>query len=561
MAQAAGAGETDSAAGEAEQPEREPVPPPEEDEVARLLKVAEADLAARRLTSPVGNNAWEKYQQVLKLAPAHPEALEGTERVIASYMDLFGAALEREEFEQASGYLDRIRGLHPDSPSLLTGKQRLQDARQARQERLAEQKRQRQEESRRRQVAQAVQGHLESFDAALQAENLQRAARSLTRVRELNPEAPGLTVREQSLAALRQQLTEQAIRERWAAFEAAMEAGNVEEATRRLDRVRDLSPGDRGLSAGEQRLATLERQQFEQAVRERWAAFEAAFTEGNLDAAEHILSQVRDLSPGEPGLAAGEQRLEAARAELKRKRQEARVKARKLVGEMVSIPGGTFRMGDLSGTGFSKEKPVHAVTVKPFWLGKHEVTFAQWGACVADGGCGGYRPDNEGWGRGKRPVINVSWNDAQSFIDWLNGRTGGNYRLPTEAEWEYAARAGSATKYSWGNSLGSNRANCSNYSCGDSYKYTAPVGSFPANAWGLHDMHGNVWEWVQDCWNESYQGAPTDGSAWESDDCAWRVIRGGAWASHASNLRSANRYGVDRASRDYDYGFRLAQDE
>ena len=155
-------------------------------------------------------------------------------------------------------------------------------------------------------------------------------------------------------------------------------------------------------------------------------------------------------------------------------------------------------MGDLSGEGYKHERPVHSVTVKPFKLGKYEVTFAQWDACVDDGGCDGYRPEDKGWGRDNRPVINVSWDDTRRFTNWLNDKTGGNYRLPTESEWEYAARAGSTTKYSWGDDLGVNRANCKNKFCRDEWKYTAPVGSFPANAWGLHDMHGNVYEWVKE---------------------------------------------------------------
>ena len=182
---------------------------------------------------------------------------------------------------------------------------------------------------------------------------------------------------------------------------------------------------------------------------------------------------------------------------------------------------------------------------RPFHLGKYEVTFAQWDACVEDGGCGGYSPSDEGWGREDRLVVNVSWDDAQSLISWLNRKKGANYRLPTEAKWEYAARAGSTTKYSWGNDIGDNRANCGS-DCADSYPSTAttPVGSFPANAWGLHDMHGNVGEWVQDCWNESYEGAPTDGSAWESGDCDYRVVRGGSWGNSAGGCVSPNAAGT-----------------
>ncbi len=218
-------------------------------------------------------------------------------------------------------------------------------------------------------------------------------------------------------------------------------------------------------------------------------------------------------------------------------------------------------MGDLSGAGNSNEQPVRSVTVPAFRLGKHEVTFAQWDACVADGGCNGYIPGDEDWGRGNRPVMNVSWDDAQSFIDWLNAKTGGNYRLPTEAEWEYASRAGTTTEYSWGNNIGSNRAECWECDSQRGGEQTAPVGSFPANPWGVHDIHGNVWEWVQDCYYDSYEGAPTDGSARTNGDCSLRVLRGGSLNDLAWSLRSANRVKDDRTTRLFNVGFRLAQDE
>ena len=289
--------------------------------------------------------------------------------------------------------------------------------------------------------------------------------------------------------------------------------------------------------------------------------------------------------------------------------QETAAIVSKLVGEMVPVPAGSFFMGNMSDcdkpekqarsmtVSFSEmdklalspdytclyETPVHRVTVPAFKMGKYEVTVAQWEACAADGGCNGYSPSaeissdlfapNASWARGNRPVIGVSWNDIQSFIDWLNGRTGGNFRLPTEAEWEYAARAGTTTRYSWGDNIGRNRANC--LSCywwgqsalGDEHLVTAPVGSFPANAWGLHDMHGNVSEWVQDCWNEydydlgGYEYAPDDGSAWTSDNCSRRVVRGGYWGSLPTYLSSASRGFGRPADRDGSTGFRLAQDE
>ena len=229
--------------------------------------------------------------------------------------------------------------------------------------------------------------------------------------------------------------------------------------------------------------------------------------------------------------------------------------------EMVVIGAGRFRMGCLSGDDAcsSGEQPVHEVAVAAFALSKHEVTFAQWDACVSGGGCGGHRPGDRGWGRADRPVVNVNWQDAQSYVAWLSRETGEAYRLPTEAEWEYAARAGTTTKYGWGNEIGVNRANCEG--CGSRWdnKETAPVGSFPANARGLHDMHGNVWEWVQDCWNGSYAGAPVDGSAWLSGDCSRRVSRGGSWLYDPRYLRAANRSWVTSGIRlNYD-GFRVAR--
>lgn len=227
--------------------------------------------------------------------------------------------------------------------------------------------------------------------------------------------------------------------------------------------------------------------------------------------------------------------------------------------EMIEIPRGSFRMGCVRGTDCnSDEKPVHSVNLQAFEMSKYEVTFEQWDVCVAMGGCD-HLPEDKGWGRENRPVMNVSWDDIQKYIKWLNRKTGKNYRLPSEAEWEYAARAGSQTKYPWGNEAGSNRANCDG--CGSQWdnKETAPVGSFPANAFSLHDMHGNVWEWVQDCLNDSYKGAPTDGSAWTSGDCGRRVRRGGSWYDGTRYLRSAYRYDGIRGYRNYRIGFRLAR--
>ena len=227
--------------------------------------------------------------------------------------------------------------------------------------------------------------------------------------------------------------------------------------------------------------------------------------------------------------------------------------------EMVVIPAGSFRMGCVSGVVcYDDEKPVHQVTIpQALAVGKYEVTFAEWDACVSAGGCG-YRPE-DAWGRGRHPVMRVFWEDAQSYVRWLSSETGAEYRLLSESEWEYAARAGSVTAYSWGSQIGSGRANCNG--CGSQWDFeqTAPVGSFSPNAFGLHDMHGNVWEWVQDCWNDSYNGVPSNGSAWQSGECSRRVKRGGSWGDRSGNLRSANRLWYPTVNRNFDVGFRVAR--
>jgi formylglycine-generating enzyme required for sulfatase activity len=229
--------------------------------------------------------------------------------------------------------------------------------------------------------------------------------------------------------------------------------------------------------------------------------------------------------------------------------------------EMAVIPSGSFDMGspDQEKGRASDEGPVHRVThPKRFALGRFEVTFAEYDQCVSEGGCG-HRPDDGGWGRGNRPVIDVSWNDAQAYVKWLSGKTGKAYRLPSEAEWEYAARAGSPAAYPWGGEIGSGFANCAGCGSEWDHKQTAPVGRFAANRFGLHDTVSNVWEWVEDCWNVSYGGAPADGSAWRTGDCGRRVVRGGSWGNYPVNGRSAKREWDVTGRRVNLLGFRVAR--
>jgi formylglycine-generating enzyme required for sulfatase activity len=241
--------------------------------------------------------------------------------------------------------------------------------------------------------------------------------------------------------------------------------------------------------------------------------------------------------------------------------------------EMVAVPAGSFVMGSPEGQGEYDEHPSHQVMIaKPFAVSKFELTFADLDACIAYGECSPSITDS-GWGRGQQPTINVSWNDAQQYVAWLSAVTGKPYRLLTEAEYEYAARGGKQpqTTYPWGNDIGKNNANCNG--CGSKWdnQQTAPIGSYTAtgfvpsfapNGYGLYDMVGNVWEWVQDYYHDSYNGAPTDGSAWtDSGKCtsASRVARGGSWYDVLDYVRSANRSWWAPETRISYIGFRVAR--
>ena len=251
--------------------------------------------------------------------------------------------------------------------------------------------------------------------------------------------------------------------------------------------------------------------------------------------------------------------------------------------EMVVVPPGSFMMGSpaTEADRDDQEGPRREVTIDyPLAVGVYEVTFAEWDACVSAGGCEEYRAEDEGWGRGRRPVVNVSWEDAQAYVAWLSDETGQQYRLLSEAEWEYVARAGTRTARYWGGSRSGQCRYANGFDqdfattergrrlteffepapCSDGYAdRTAPVGALQPNRFGLHDVLGNVWEWTEDCWNDGYAGAPTDGRPWTSGDCTRRMLRGGSWLDFPHVLRSANRLRNGAGDRYYLNGFRLAR--
>ena len=230
--------------------------------------------------------------------------------------------------------------------------------------------------------------------------------------------------------------------------------------------------------------------------------------------------------------------------------------------EMVVVPAGRFTMGSEV---FDSEKPPHPVTIaKPFAVGKFEVTFSQWDACASDGHCK-HSASDHGWGRGRRPVIDVTWADAQEFCAWLSRKTSKPYRLLTEAEWEYAARGGTSTAFATGDTITTDQANFDgNFTFGSEAKgifrgKTVEVGTFKPNAFGLYDMHGNVGEFVQDCYKDNHTGAPRDGTAVPEAIACPRVLRGGTWNRDPRNVRSASRYRTWPGFRHETLGFRVAR--
>ncbi|MFB9266437.1 SUMF1/EgtB/PvdO family nonheme iron enzyme [Bradyrhizobium erythrophlei] len=218
--------------------------------------------------------------------------------------------------------------------------------------------------------------------------------------------------------------------------------------------------------------------------------------------------------------------------------------------EMVPLAGGSFSMGSNDD---ASERPIHRVTVKPFAMGKYPVTVREWNACAAAKACGFVAA-----GKDDTPVTNVSWSDARQYVAWLADSARKAYRLPSEAEWEFAARGGTQTKYWWGDQMQAGAASCKDCGGAGGAEQPVKVGSFKANPFGLHDMGGGVDQWVEDCWHKSYQGAPTDGSAWLGGDCASHVIRSGSWKNDARYVRPASRDNYDTNVRYPTHGFRVA---
>jgi len=379
-------------------------PVPADDPIASLLADAERDLKALRLTTPAGNNAYDKYKQVLLLDKDNRAAIEGQLKITKRYLALVDKAVANQDVKQAKRYLSRVRSLNPD---------------------------------------------------------------------------PGL----------------------------------IQEASSRVEEL--LAVGAQTSNAQADQKAP---------VKVAMATPEKSLKAKNF----HAKALVDTLKSGGSG------------------------------PEMISLPTGKFKMGDKR-YGVANEQPVRWVRInKAIAIGTHEITFQQYALFAKT--TGRKLPKGNSKTKANHPVVNVSWEDARAYTQWLSDQTGHHYRLPTEAEWEYSARAGSDTAYWWGNQIGQNQANCK--SCGSQWDGhgTAPVGSFKPNPFGLYDTVGNVWEWTQDCYTDSYANAASDSSAWLSGPCDRRVLRGGAWNYNAQRVRSSTRSSTWPDSQYQHLGFRVVRE-
>ena len=382
--------------------------------------------------------------------------------------------------------------------------------------------------------------YVSKFDASLRSKEFAEAEGYVSRIQSVYADAPVLSDLGDRLSGARE-----AERQR-----QADEAERVRQTAAEAERRRLAAEAERARQA---KIVAYE------------GEFEDALGGNDFAMADRYVDSLRAVNADGTVLSRLSGRLSAAR-EAERQRVGRKFRDCAECPEMVVVPSGSFTMGSPSSEDgrFDDEGPRHRVRIAyPFAVGVYEVTFSEWEACVNAGGCGGYRPYDRSWGRGNRPVINVSWKDAQSYVRWLSRKTGHNYGLLSESEWEYVARAGTDTPFSFGSTISTDEANYNgDYTYGTGRKgvyrqKTVAVGSFSANSWGVYDMHGNVWEWVEDCYNDSYVGAPTDGSAWESGNCDRRVWRGGSWSILPRYLRSANRDGSTTENRYSRLGFRV----
>ena len=490
-----------------------------DEQLSLLLSECAVHLEAGRLTEGSGGNAYECYEEALALDSGNAMALSGLKEIEDRYIEWIRRDMESGDLAGAGRYLKKVLGLNPGRGEALEL------------ERLLE--RERADGKAEEEVALL----LSECAAHLEADRLTVGAggNAFDCYKEVLALDSG---NREALQGFRE------IEDRYIGWvRKGLESGNLARAARMLERVRGLNPEREEVSELEQKLE---------------AARAASAREAEAEA-EH-------------------KRKEAEAAEVAKLARQVGREFRDCAGcpEMVVVPSGSFRMGSPSSESerYDNEGPRHRVSIsQPFAVGVYEVTRGEFSQFISETGystgdsCWTYEGD--GWekrsGRtwrspgfsqtGREPVVCVSWEDAKEYTGWLSSKTGYDYRLLSESEWEYVARAGTTGKYHFGSTITSGQANFERNT-----GKTVSVGRYPANEFGLHDVHGNVWEWVEDCWNESYSGAPGDGSAWTIGECQYRVLRGGSWGSKPRNLRSAIRNGdTDGLRYIVSGGFRVAR--
>ena len=554
--------------------------------ISLLLKNCKVYLESGRLTGGAGGNAYDCYEEVLALDSVNAVALSGLREIEDKYIELARRKLELGDLVGADRLVEKVRGLNPEREEVLELEWLLEQERMAKKAasllaecaahlevgRLTEGARGNAYDCYDEVITldsgnvAALSGfkaiedkYIEWAHQELESGDLVRAGQLLDKVRGLNPERKEVVDLGRLLGKAKQiapllskcgdllksgQLTEEAVGSAYECYQSviALAPGNVAALS--------------GLKVIENKYIELTKQGLES---------------GDLVGVGRLIDKVRELNPKHKEVVELERLLkeaEEAAALAEQESQAAKEAEReRLVGEvfkdcdecpgMVVVPSGSYRMGSAADEADRDEDegPVRTVTIPAnFAVGQYEVSFEEWEVCVSAGGCGGYQPDDQDWGRGRRPVINVSWEDAKKYVRWLSDKTGNDYGLLSESEWEYVARAGIQTVFHTGDQITTDQANF-NGSLGK----TVQVGSFSANGFDLHDMHGNVWEWVEDCWTDSYSGAPTDGSARTSGDCEFRVLRGGSWSRKPWNVRMANRFRFKADDRNDNNGFRVSR--
>ena len=506
-----------------------------DEQLSLLLADCAVHLEAGRLTEGTGGNAYDCYEEALALESGNVMALTGLKEIEDRYIEWVRRDMESGDLAGAGRYLKKVLGLNPGRGEALELERMLE------RERTAEK------------AGKEAASLLAECAAHLEASRLTEGARgnAYDCYEEVLTLDSGNEVALSGFKEIEDKYIEWVRRD--------IGSGEWARAGRFLEKVRGLNPEreevlelERLLKEAEEAsaIAERERQAAEEAERERRAAEEA-------DRERQVGREFRDCA-GCP--------------------------------EMVVVPSGSFRMGSPSSESErdDNEGPRHRVRIsQPFAVGVYEVTRGEFSQFISETGYStGYSTGDSCWiwegddwddrsGRtwrspgfsqsDREPVVCVSWNDAKEYAGWLSAKTGYDYRLLSESEWEYVARAGTETEFHTGRRITTDQANFNgkhtyNGSSEGVYRReTVSVGSFPGNDFGLHDVHGNVWEWVEDCWNGSYDGAPTDGSAWISGACQYRVLRGGSWNYLPGDLRSANRNWDSVGIRNYDLGFRIAR--